>query len=299
VFDRRSKGILDNYDVPVGAYLHEQMYVNVGTTSAKGIEATLNWAAVKTENFSYNTNITASYIKGRLISWSNAEFQGNYRYLQNLPSPGNPGPAYRLDPGTELGSFYGYKYAGVNEQGQMMIWKDGQVGKEQIVYSDANGDRDRTYIGHGAPRYELSWGNTLNYKDFDLTLFFRGRFDYQILNLYQMYYGLQAEQGINLLKDAYTRNGHIKSSKLITDYFLEKGDYFRLDNLTLGWTPKVNSKIVSNLRLYGSVRNVFTLTGYSGLDPTAIGVAGLTPGYGDLGLYPVTRTFTLGAQVSF
>ncbi|WP_341837619.1 SusC/RagA family TonB-linked outer membrane protein [Chitinophaga pollutisoli] len=299
VFDRRSKDILGNYDVPVGAYPHDQMFVNVGTTSSKGIELALNWEAVKTNDFSYTTNITTSYIKTKLITFSNEEFKGTHRYLQDLPSPGNPGPAYRLDPGTEIGSFYGYKYAGVNDDGQIMVWKDGQVGKEAISFQQANANRDRTYIGHGAPRYELSWGNSLAYKSFDLSLYFRGRFDYQILNLYQMYYGLQAEQGINLLKDAYTRNGHIKSSKLITDYFLEDGDYFRLENITLGWSPKLQSKLVSNLRLYGSVRNVFTTTKYSGLDPTSIGVTGLTPGYGDLSLYPVTRSFTFGAQVSF
>lgn len=299
VFDRRSSGILDDYEVAVGAYPHTKMFVNVGTTSSKGVELTVNWNAVKTGDFTYSTNVTGSYIKSKLVSWSNSEFKNNYRELQSLPSPGNPGYAYRLDPGTELGSFYGYKYAGVNEDGQIMIWKDGQEGKEAISYEDANGDRDRTYIGHGAPRYELAWGNTLTYKAFDLSLFFRGRFDYKILNLYQMYYGLQIEQGTNLLKDAYTRNAHIKSSKLITDYFLDNGDYFRLDNLTLGWSPKMQSKIVSNFRLYGSVRNVFTITKYSGLDPTSVGVTGLTPGYGDLSLYPVTRTFTLGAQVTF
>lgn len=299
VFDRRSKGILDNYEVAVGAFPHTNMFVNVGTTSSKGVELTLNWDAVKTGDFTYTTNVTGSYIKSKLVSWSNAEYTGNFRELQSLPSPGNPGYAYRLDPGTELGSFYGYKYAGVNDAGQIMVWKDGQEGKESIVYSSANADRDRTYIGHGAPRYELAWGNRLGYKAFDLSLFFRGRFDYQIINLYQMYYGLQAEQGINLLQDAYNRNGHIKSSKLITDYFLENGDYFRLDNITLGWTPKLQGKLVSSFRLYGSVRNVFTLTGYSGLDPTAIGVTGLTPGYGDLSLYPISRTFTLGAQVTF
>lgn len=298
-FDRQSKGILDNYDVAVGAFPHDQMFVNVGTTSSKGVELTVNWNAVKTNDFTYTTNVTGSYIKSKLVTWSNDEFKGNFRDLQDLPSPGNPGRAYRLNAGTELGSFYGYKYAGVNADGQIQVWKDGVVGKEPIDFEDANADRDRTYIGKGAPRYELAWGNTMTYKAFDLSLFFRGRFDYQILNLYQMYYGLQAEAGINLLEDAYTRNGHIKSSKQISDYFLEDGDYFRLDNITLGWAPKIKSKLVNNFRLYGSVRNVFTITKYSGLDPTSIGVTGLTPGYGDLSLYPVTRTFTLGAQVTF
>lgn len=298
VFDRRSKDILADYEVPVGAYLHTLMFVNVGTTSAKGVELTTNWKAVTGPDFTYTTNVTGSYIKAKLVTWSNNEFQGNYRYFQDLPSPGNPGLAYRLDPGAELGSFWGYKYAGVDDEGKILIWKDAVVGKEKIVASSQGSERDRAYIGHGAPRFELAWGNNLGYKNFDLTLFFRGRFDYDILNLYQMYYGLQAETGINLLKDAYTRNGHIKSGKVITDYFLEKGDYFKLDNITLGWSPKMSGNIVKNLRVYGSVRNVFTLTGYSGLDPTTVGVTGLTPGYGSLSVYPITRSFTLGAQIT-
>lgn len=134
-------------------------------------------------------------------------------------------------------------------------------GSEKInATNEGNRDRDRTYIGHGAPRYELGWGNTLNFKNFDLSALFRGRFDYQILNLYQMYFGLQAEPGVNLLTDAFERNGEIKSGKVITDYFLEDGDFLRLENLTLGWSPNLKLKRLNSLRLYGTIRNMFTIT---------------------------------------
>ncbi|WP_423148890.1 SusC/RagA family TonB-linked outer membrane protein [Rubrolithibacter danxiaensis] len=299
-FNRKSTDLLSNYDVPVGPYVQEQIFVNVGSTSAKGLELNLNWNAVDTKNFTYNTSIAASYTKAKLTSWSNDEFQSGFRYLQDLPSPGNPGPAYRLEDGVELGSFYGYKYAGVDENGKFLIWKNGIEGGEAIdATNEGNIDRDRVYLGHGAPHYELGWGNTLRYKNVDLSLFFRGRFDYKILNLYQMYYGLQAEPGVNLLEDAYTKNGHITSGKVISDYYLENGDYLKLDNLTLGWSPKLKLKRIDNLRLYGTIRNVFTLTNYSGLDPTTVGVTGLTPGYGDLNVYPITRTFSIGAQITF
>lgn len=300
VFDRKSTNLLSNYDVPVGSYVHEQIFVNVGNTSSKGVELSLDWDAVKNNNFNWNTSLTASYIKAKLTSWSNNEFQSAFRELGYLPSPGNPGPAYRLEDNTELGSFYGYRYAGVNDEGKIMIWKDGVEGKEKIIASsEGNADRDRVYLGHGAPHYELAWGNSLNYKNFDLTLFFRGRFDYKILNLYQMYYGLQAEPGVNLLEDAYTRNGDITSGKVITDYFLESGDYFKLDNLTLGYSMRPASGKLQNARIYVTVKNVFTLTKYTGLDPTTVGVTGLTPGYGDLNVYPITRNYSLGLQVTF
>ena len=300
LFNRKSNDLLSNYDVPVGSYVQEQIFVNVGNTTAKGVELNLNWNVVQTKAFTYNTNITASYIKAKLGSWSNDQYHSGFRELGDLPSPGNPGPAYRLEDNTELGSYYGYKYAGVDADGKILIWKDAIVGKEAIIASsEGNRDRDRTYLGHGAPRMELAWGNSLAFQKFDLTLFFRGRFDYKILNLYQMYYGLQAEPGVNLLRSAYEKNGAITSGKVITDYFLENGDYFKLDNITLGWSPKLNINRVKSLRVYATIKNAFTLTKYTGLDPTTVGVTGLTPGYGDLNVYPITRNVSLGAQINF
>lgn len=300
VFDRRSSDLISSYNVPVPPNLHDQTIVNVGTTSSKGVELYVNWDAVETNDFTYSTNITTSYIKAKLVSWSKGQYTANFTDLQNLPSPGNPGPAYRLYAGTELGSFYGYKYAGVDENGNILIWKNGEEGGEKInATSEGNIDRDRTFIGNGSPKFDLSWGNRVAYKSFDLSLFFRGRFNYDILNLYQMYYGLQAEPNVNLLEDAYGRNAQIKSGKVITDYFLESGDYFKLDNLTLGWTPKLGVKRINNFRIYGTIRNVFTITKYTGLDPTSVGITGLTPGYGDLNVYPVTRNYALGVTISF
>lgn len=299
-FDRQSMNLLSDYDVPVGSYVHTQLFVNVGNTSSKGVELSLDWNAIRGKDFTYTTNLTASYIKATLKSWSNDQFHSAYRELGHLPSPGNPGPAYRLEDHQEIGSFYGYRYAGVNDEGKIMIWKDAIVGKEKIIASsEGNFDRDRAYIGHGAPRYQLSWGNSFEYRNFDLSLYFLGRFDYQILNLYQMYFGLQAEPGVNLLKDAYTRNGHITSGKVITDYFLEDGDYLKLDYLSLGYTFRPQSSKLQSLRVYGTVRNVFTLTGYTGLDPSNVNITGLEPGMGSLDVYPIGRNVSLGVRATF
>jgi hypothetical protein len=238
-------------------------------------------------------------VKSVLDQFSDGTFTKGFMTRYDLPSPGNPGPAQRLEDGVEIGSFYGFKYAGVDDAGNMMIWKGGESGSEKILATQG-GDDDRTYIGNGgAPKIQLAWGNTFAYKAFDLSLFFTSRLDYDILNLYQMYYGLQAEPNINLLRDAYTRNGDIKSNKVMCDYFLENGNYFRLENVTLGWSPRINWKYLTNLRLYGTVRNVFTLTKYTGLDPANVDVNGLEPGIGKLDAYPVTRTFTFGLQATF
>ena len=199
----------------------------------------------------------------------------------------------------EIGSFYGLKYAGVDENGNMLVWKDAKEGGEKILANGEASDADKTYIGHGTPRYILSWGNTLRYKDFDLSLYFQGRFDYSILNMYQMYYGLVAEPGINLIQDAYEKNGDIKSGKVVCDYFLENGNYFKLDNITLGWNPKVKTDWISNLRVYATMKNVFTLTKYSVMDPTSVNMNGLEPGISGLDVYPSARSFTFGVQITY
>ena len=114
-----------------------------------------------------------------------------------------------------------------------------------------------------------------------------------------MYYGLTAQPKVNLIRDAYTRNAEIKGEKQIVDYFLENGDYFKLDNITLGYTPKVNCKYISNLRIYATARSVFTLTKYSGIDPAGVNIVGLEPGIGNLDVYPSTTNLSFGIQISY
>lgn len=297
-FIREGKDVIADYDAPVPPNLHQSITTNVGTTTSKGVELQVNWDAVKAKDFTYSTNLTASYIKSKLKSFSNATYTKGYINSDGLPSPGNPGSPQRVGDGIEIGSFYGYRYAGVDDKGRIMIYKGGQKGAETILADNAQ-DSDRDYIGNGAPKFELSWGNTVTYKNFDLSLFFRGRFDYQILNTYQMYFGLQAEPEVNLLHSAYEENGHILGGKKICDYFLESGDYLKLDNITLGWTPKLKTKWISNLRIYGTVKNVFTITKYSGLDPTTVGTTGLWPGVSSLDVYPIARNFSFGIQISY
>ena len=87
----------------------------------------------------------------------------------------------------------------------------------------------------------------------------------------------------------------------MTDYFLERGDYFKLEQLTLGYTLKTpDLRFMDGLRIYGSVNNVFTLTKFSGVDPSTYDVNGLHPGAsGDRGFYPSSRQFILGLQIDF
>ncbi len=299
LFIRKGKDVIGEYQVPVPPYLHEKIMTNVGTTNSKGFELQVNWDAVRAKDFTYSTNMTLAFTKSKLDSFSNEKYELGYMEGDGLPSPGNPGPCQRLQDGIEIGSFYGYRYAGVDNEGNILVYKNGEKGGETVRGRDA-GELDRTYIGNGSPKWELAWGNTFTYKGFDLSLYFRGRFDYEILNQYQMYYGLQGVTGINKLKSAYNENAHIKGEKIMCDYFLENGNYLKLDNITIGWTPKINTKWISSLRIYGTMKNVFTITKYSGgMDPSSVDVTGLWAGRGSMDLYPTARNLTFGIQISY
>lgn len=299
LFIRDGKDVIGDYRVPMPPYLHEKIVANVGTTTSKGFEFQVNWDAVKTENFSYSTNVNLSYTTSKLKSFSNEKYQLGYIEGDGFPSPGNPGSAQRLEDGTAIGSFYGFRYAGVDDSGNILIWKGGDKGGETKLGADGD-EKDKVYLdGTGVPKWELSWGNTFTYKEFDLSLFFRGRFGYKIMNQYEMYYGLQVIAGDNKLTSAYDENAHIKGPKVICDYFLQNGNYLKLDNITVGWTPKLKTKWISNLRLYGTLKNVFTLTKYSGVDPSTVNTTGLWPGIGGMDVYPMARNFSFGVQISY
>ena len=85
----------------------------------------------------------------------------------------------------------------------------------------------------------------------------------------------------------------------MSDYFLENGDYFKLDNITLGWSPNLKTQWITNLRIYGTMRNVFTLTNYSVMSPSSVETNGLNPGVSGLNVYPIARSITLGVQITY
>lgn len=298
-FIRDGKDVIGDYKVPLPPYLHESIVANVGTTTSKGFEFQANWDAVRTEDFSYSTNVMLSYTTSKLKSFSNEKYQLGFIEGEGFPSPGNPGSAQRLQDDTPIGSFYGFRYAGVDDAGNILIWKGGEIGGDTKLGSDGD-EKDKVYLdGTGVPKWELSWGNTFTYKNFDLSLFFRGRFGYKVMNQYEMYYGLQVVAGDNKLSSAYEESAHIKGPKVICDYFLQNGNYLRLDNITVGWTPKLNTKWISSLRVYGTLKNVFTLTKYSGVDPTTVTTTGLWPGIGGMDVYPTARNLTFGVQITY
>lgn len=298
-FSRRQQDLLGNYKVSVPPYLFDEAYVNVGTMKNTGFEFDLNFNAVNTKDFSYSLNVVGTVMSNKFVDFSNSKYVGQDFY--NVCDTSDPYPFYtlqRIQKGESLGNFYMWKYAGITTGGDWLVYdKDGDI----IRASQAT-DADRRIVGNGMPKFTMSTGHNFRYKNFDLALFFRGAFGFDIFNIHDFYYGTRNFTG-NVLKKAYGKNFDINpdANPVVSDYFLESGDYFKLDMVTLGYTlPTPRCRFLDKVRLYGTVKNVFTITKFSGVDPSTYQVNGLTPGaQGSRTYYPSTRQFIVGLQLDF
>ena len=265
-----------------------------------GVEIELNINAVKTKDFSYSIGFVGATNNNKFVRFSNDTYNGNpYWDTCNMPSPNNPGYLQRISEGERIGNFRTYRYAGVDDKGDWLVWSKEN---ERIPISEAT-ENDKCITGNGLPKFTASLTNTFNYKNWDMTLYFRGAFGFDIFNVHEMYYGLQSSSKIaNVLPVAYGDNKLITTGvNVLTDYFIEKGDYMKLDVMTIGYTWNIDKKFLRKVRLYATGNNLFTITKYSGVDPSVFATNGLTPGTigGSKNYYPSTRQILFGVQVDF
>ena len=296
-FDRRSNDLLYNYTAPQPPYVYPSILVNVGSIKNTGVELSLNFDAVVDQPVTYTTGINYSYGTSKLTKLSNTIYQASYLDLYQKPGVGTSEYFFRLEEGTKVGQFYGYKYAGYDEDHNMLVYnKNG----EKVPASSAD-PSDKVNIGNGAPKHFLTWNNTVRWKGFDLSAMFSGAFGFKIFNMRKYGMGLQGSGSDNVLRTAYTDDWNVRSGGgVISSYFLERGDYFKLENVTLGYTvPLTSRRFVDSLRVYISAKNLFTITDYSGNDPSCVTSTGITPGVDVSSAYPSATQLALGVTLRF
>jgi len=290
-------------------------FLNVGQVRNKGFEIELNWQDQKGE-FGYSIGANAAFISNEVVSLVEGSFLASRLY-------GRPAQELsRTIVGNPIATFYGWQAYGlfqtqaeVDSHAEQPGAVPGDVRFVDINNDNVIDDEDRGIIGSPHPKMTYGINSNLSYKGFDLTMFFLGVAGVDILNADRMQ-GLDASYPFNLYSDISgrwtgpgTSNSIPRVSTLRTnlnhrtsDMFIESGDFLRLKNVTLGYSLPMNiiEKIgLSRLRLYLSGQNVFTITGYSGLDPEL----GLTQGNlqqnVDFAQFPQARTFLLGANIGF
>ncbi len=298
-FNRRQQDLLGNYTVPVPPNIHGETFVNVGTMKNTGFEFDINFNVVDTKDFSYSFGVIGSTMSNKFVEFSNSQYVGQDYY--SVCETENPYPYYylqRIEKGKPIGNFYMWRYAGIDTNGDWVVYdKNGDM-----VSASMATEEDRCVVGNGMPKFTMSTSHNFRYRNFDVALFFRGAFGFDIFNIHDFYYGTRNFNG-NMLKKAYGKNFDISpySSPVVSDYFLERGDYFKLDMVTMGYTLRLpKCRFIDKVRVYGTVKNVFTLTRFSGVDPSTYQVNGLEPGaQGSRSYYPSTRQFIAGVQIDF
>ena len=299
LFDRQTRDLLYEYTAPKPPFIYDTILVNVGTTENYGVELSVDYDVFKSSSpLQWTTGINASMGKTRLKKLSNDVYQAAYVELYQKPGVGTNEYFFRVEEGGEVGLIRGYKYAGVTADGDMLVYNaDGDP--VPATTADASW---KTVIGSTVPKLFLSWNNTLRYRNWDLNLFFTGAFGHKIFNMRQYGMGLKgANGGGNVYRDAYTTYDYINTgSGIISDFFLYDGSYLKLQNATLGYNFVTRDwKYVDNLRLYLAAKNVFTITGYPGSDPSLVNSNGLTPGIDTNGAYPAACQITFGVTARF
>jgi TonB-dependent starch-binding outer membrane protein SusC len=298
-FRRDIEDLLYNFEVPVPPYLVSNMTINAGALRSQGFEALVNFVPIETKNFTWNSNFTYSTNKTKLVSLATDQFENTQEFF-NAGYTGEPIQDYthRVAVGENIGRFYVWKTVGVDANGGWLVEnKDG----ETIPIKDAT-QEDRQYFGNAIPKHVLGWNNSARFRNLDLTVNIRGAFGHDILNFQRMFYENPKNPAYNMLKTAYdpVYGQRLNNDLVYVSHYIEKGDYVKLDNITLGYTlPKDLIKAVRNARVYVSGLNLYTITGYKGLDPEGVSYLGFDPGNDQRDKYPTTRTFTAGINVSF
>ena len=296
-FDRRSQDLLYDYTAPQPPYVYDTILVNVGTTKNTGMELAVTFDAVVNKPVTWTTGINYSYSTTKLTKLSNAIYQASYLELYRKPGLGTSEFFFRVEEGGRIGQFWGYEYAGVDESHNMLVYN---ANGEKVPASAAD-PNDKRYIGDGAPKHFLTWNNTVKWKNFDLSFMFNGAFGFEIFNMRKYGMGLRGSGSDNVLRSTYLEDRDVWSGGgVISSYFLERGDYFKLENVTLGYNlPLKNRRLLDSLRIYLAAKNLFTITGYSGTDPSAVTSTGITPGIDVTSAYPTATQLTVGLTVRF
>ncbi|NMH27159.1 SusC/RagA family TonB-linked outer membrane protein [Flavobacterium silvaticum] len=302
------KDLLSVYPTPSnGTYLSPIIYVNGGRIKNEGIEATLNAEIVKGGNFSWNTTVTYSSNKQKVETLDSS---GGFNLTEGIRTgyisgPGLVGVSTQLlKAGYELGTFYGYEYAGVSDGRWLVRGADNQLHFFDEVNQDLS---QRKVIGNALPDFEMGWSNYFKYKNWDLSMAFRAVVGHDIYNATNQVFGNPDNIGSrNVNDEAFILSGNVNGAYQALSYYIEDGSFIKMDNVNLGYNFKNPSfsKYISNLRVYASMNNVFTLTNYGGIDPEVNfsggnGTNEIYFGIDQYNIYPKTRTVTFGLNVTF
>ncbi len=293
--------------------------VNIGTMLNQGIDMSIGSKGNFTRDLGYELTLNGSWLKNEITGLA-----PGLTYLTTV-NPGFRGiQPIRNQIGKSISSFYGYQVIGLFQSNEEVTAAPEQPGKGvgRFRYQDLNGDNiindaDRTYLGSPVPKFTGGFNFILRYKGFDLEGYIYTSLGNKIFNVskwftdfYPSFQGAAISErvkgswspenpgaSIPIFESASNFSTNTQSSS----FYVENGSYLRFQNVTLGYnlpTAMLNRFSMTKLRVFISTNNVFTISGYDGLDPSVGGSADTNFGI-DVGNYPITRSFTAGINLGF
>jgi len=324
LYERNIEDLLYRLTVAGTAGSAQQPFSNVGDMRNRGIDVGIEYRGDFTKDISFTTSINGTHYKNEILFvnpdqdfFYSGGADGHNQYVINKV-------------GYPMASFYGYKYLGVIRSDADAASLPTQLGGNRAGgwnFEDRDDDgaidpEDRTVIGNPHPDLTLGWNLGLNYRNFDFTLFLFASLGNDIYN-YQRYYYETGRWGSmfskEMLTDSWTpERTEAKLPQLNVDnsnmadvassYYIEDGSYLRAKSIQIGYripATAVGKFGISNLRVYVQAQNLFTITGYSGIDPVLsnvnIGDGDANDQYlgTDLGNYLSSRILSAGVTVDF
>ena len=303
-YDKRTSDLIYYYPVSTDRYEFSTMTANVGDISNKGVELSISAIPVVNRNFKWSTTLNLSHNSNRVEKLSNQTFSVDYIDEADCLITGNTGVyVQRIMEGCPIGQFYTYEWAGYNDQGVSQFYvHDPTTGKRTGEVTTKPQDTDRTKTGSAQPKLTYGWNNTLTYKKWSMNIFFQGVLGNKVFDAIRAQGNCVSliAQGKNVFKECLTdqKYGDV-NAQTPSDRWIEDGSYLRLSTLTLAYDFGKISDWVSGLSVYATCNNVFTITGFKGIDPE-VDLGGLTPGVQwRNSYYPHTRTIMVGVKANF
>ncbi len=312
-YNKKTTDLIWSFPVSTLKYPFGSYFANVGEMTNRGIEFSINADIIQSKGFRWNTNLNLSHNMNRVDKLNNEKFQSDnfYQGDPRIAGVSANGTTQNIMEDYSIGTFYTYEFAGFNDEGRATYYvHDEETGARTGEVTTDPQTKDKTVTGSAQPKLNLGWNNTLTWKNWTATVFFTGVFGNKIYNGSRAQY-MSSElfsNGKNVLSDFATEqvvtladgtSTLVTSSNLPSDRWIENGSYLRLQTLTLGYTFNNFNGWIKNLTVYGTANNLFTITGYKGLDPE-VNMGGIAPGVDyRWTTYPHTKSYLLGVKVNF